>query len=369
VEKDKVSVLICDDSALMRNLIGRIIDAEEDLEVAGKAMNGNFALKKVNILKPDVIILDLEMPEMNGIDFLKERQRIGFDIPVVILSSHAQKGARITMEALSLGASDFIMKPSSTEGQDLGQLGKLLVQTVRAYGLQYKRSRGGGVSGVERRPVTREREHKQTEPAPITAVRRVTPTGKVEVVALGISTGGPNALRSMFPHLRSDFPVPMVVVQHMPAGFTKEFAKSLDRTCPLEVKEAEEGDILKAGRILIAPGDKQMEVEQKKLARVIVLSDEPPVNGHRPSVGVLFNSVARVFGGNALAVIMTGMGKDGAREIGEIYNRGGLTLGQDEESSIVYGMPKVAWENGFIHQVVSLTEMAETLNNFVGEYA
>ena len=194
----KVSVLICDDSALMRNLISRIIDAEEDLEIAGKAMNGVFAVKKLESLKPDVIILDLEMPEMDGIGFLKERQRLGYDMPVVILSSHAQKGAKITMEALSLGASDFLMKPSDTGGQDLDQLGKILVQTIRAYGLQYKRGKGGKMPAVSGRPATVERKERKSETATQAAARRVKPAGKIEVVALGISTGGPNALRSVF---------------------------------------------------------------------------------------------------------------------------------------------------------------------------
>lgn len=363
--QDKVSVLICDDSALMRNLISRILEAEDDLEIVGKAMNGSFALKKLESLKPDVMILDLEMPEMNGIEFLKERRRREFDVPVVILSSHAQKGAKITMEALSLGASDFIMKPTGTEGQSLEQLGKALVQTVRAYGLQYKREKGRGGTITAREPVVTEKKKPRAEPVETLAPRKVVATGKVEVVALGISTGGPNALREVFPRLKPDFKVPVVVVQHMPAGFTREFARSLNRVCALEVKEAEEGDLLKKGRILIAPGDKQLQVVQKKLARVVALSDDPPVNGHRPSVGVLFNSVARVYGGNVLAVIMTGMGKDGAREIGEIYKQGGMTFGQDEESSIVYGMPKVAREYGFIHRVVSLQDMADAINRYV----
>lgn len=366
MDNKKIAVLICDDSALVRNLISRIIEAEDDLEIAGKAMNGMFALKKIENLKPDVIILDLEMPEMNGIEFLKECRRLGYDIPVVILSSHAQKGAKITMEALSLGASDFIMKPTDTGGQDLEQLGKTLVQTVRAYGFQYRRGKGRGVPPAVQKPAVRERRTEWTGTAPTAAPRTIVPTGNVEIVAIGISTGGPNALRSVFPRLKADFPVPVVVVQHMPPGFTKEFAGSLDRVCTLEVKEAEAGDLLKPGRILIAPGDKQLEVEQRKLARVITLSDNPPVNGHRPSVGVLFNSVSRIYGGNVLAVIMTGMGKDGALEIGGIYNKGGMTIGQDEESSIVYGMPKVARENGFIHRVVSLDEMAGTINRIVG---
>jgi two-component system chemotaxis response regulator CheB len=189
----------------------------------------------------------------------------------------------------------------------------------------------------------------------------------VELAAIGISTGGPNALRQVFQHLAPDLPVPVVLVQHMPSGFTTEFAKSLDRICPLEVKEAADGDILKRGRVLLCPGDYHLTVEKRRLAAVVRLNQSEPVNGHRPSVDVLFSSVAKEYGGSCLAVIMTGMGKDGAREIGSIHAKGGITVGQDETSSIVYGMPKVAAEMGHLQHIVSLEEMAETINRLVKE--
>jgi two-component system chemotaxis response regulator CheB len=184
-------------------------------------------------------------------------------------------------------------------------------------------------------------------------------------VAIGVSTGGPNALREVFSGLQPDFGVPVVVVQHMPAGFTAEFAKSLDRICPLEVKEAEDGDLLRPGRILIAPGNRHLVVERKPLSGIVRLLDTPPVNGHRPSVDVLFESAARHYANGVLAVIMTGMGKDGARKIGEVYRQGGITLGQDEATSIVYGMPKAAYEFGFIRRQVPLGMMAETISRLV----
>jgi len=186
---------------------------------------------------------------------------------------------------------------------------------------------------------------------------------------IGISTGGPNALRQVFAALDADFPLPIVVVQHMPAGFTAEFARSLDKHCPLEVKEAEEGDLIKKGRILIAPGDWHIEVERKSLAAIAHLHQNDQLNGHRPSAGVLFKSVARQYGASALAVIMTGMGRDGSAEIGEIYRAGGLTLAQDEQSSVVFGMPKVAIEMGHAEKVVSLNDMASTLNKLAKDFS
>jgi len=399
VSDEKISVLIVDDSALMRNLIGRIVEHEPDFQVVGKAMNGAFALAKLEKLDPDVIILDLEMPEMNGIEFLRERQRRNIQIPVIILSSHAEQGAHITMEALSLGASDFILKPTGGNGSELQSVQKALVEMIRAYGGKYKKNRSKptqpsvipGVTsipsstGIQPPAQVRTQDfgtgQSRTSFAPSTLqtapkeegvskhpIPRKAP-GPIEIVAIGVSTGGPNALREVFPRLDPNFPVPIVVVQHMPPGFTEEFAKSLDRICALEVKEASEGDILRPGRILIAPGNRHIVVEKRPLAAIVHLLDTPPVNGHRPSADVLFESVARQYGNRALAVIMTGMGKDGATQIGAIYREGGITIGQDEESCIVYGMPRVAFENGFIQYQVSLSKMAETINKLVREYA
>ncbi len=377
-----ISVLIVDDSALMRNLIGRIIESDPTLSLAGKAMNGHFALQKIPKLNPDVIVLDLEMPEMNGLELLEELNKKGVDIPIIILSSIATKGARITMDALSLGASDFITKPS-TGSDDLKIVGTRLCETVRAYGNDYRRKKGKNVIHLKepehREPETSapERIVKRTDQSEM-AKKSVRFTGRAidygfekveplcnpgspEILAIGISTGGPNALRKVFSELKADFPLPIVVVQHMPAGFTAEFANSLNRICPLDVKEAQEGDLVKPGRILIAPGDRHIVLEKRALATIIHTQDTDAVNGHRPSVDVLFESLAKEFKNRSLAVIMTGMGKDGARQIGQVYKQGGMTVAQDESSSIVYGMPKVATENKYIHHVVSLEDMSTAL--------
>lgn len=361
---EAISVLVVDDSALMRNLISRMVDSTPGLRVADKAMNGVFALQKIPRVNPDVIVLDIEMPEMNGIDFLKERQRLGIDIPVIILSSVAKRGAQVTMEALSLGASDFITKPSGSVSSDIhtvaGELGRLLL----AYGSKYQKSKGKEPPKYHyeapERPISF-RDSMAAPATPKTPVEKPTPLrspGPVEIIAIGISTGGPNALREVFAKLDGSLKTPIVVVQHMPPGFTEEFAASLNRIGPLEVKEAKDGDLLKPGRILIAPGDYHVTVEKRSLSGLVHLNQAPAESGHRPSADVLFRSVAKEYGNRALGIIMTGMGKDGAREIGNIYKEGGSTIGQDEASCIVYGMPKVAWEMGHITEQVSLGDMA-----------
>lgn len=392
-----ISVVVCDDSALMRNLVGKMVENADGLELAGKAMNGRFLLQKIPRLQPDVIVLDLEMPDMNGIEFLKERKSQGIDIPVIILSSIARRGAQVTMDALSLGASDFITKPSGSISEDIHLVEKQLVEMLKAYGRKYRRrtgprqtepdGRGGSRPSVPAAPTdvgapsappAAHRAGTATTAAapPKTTKVKIEPAvspvsraeaGPIEIIALGISTGGPNALRRVFADISADLPVPMVVVQHMPAGFTTEFAKSLDRICPLEVKEASDGDILKAGRILICPGDYHILVEKRRLAGVVRLSQGDLVNGHRPSADVLFASIAKQYGGGSMGVIMTGMGRDGAREIGAIHSKGGLTVGQDEESCIVYGMPKVAGEMGHLQYIIGLDEMAATINRLAHE--
>ena len=389
MRESNISVVVCDDSALMRNLVGKMVENAEGLELAGKAINGAFLLQKIPRLQPDVIVLDLEMPEMNGIEFLKERKRRHIDIPVIILSSIARRGAKVTMEALALGASDFITKPSGSISEDIHLVERQLVTMLKAYGGKYRTRLRRRVSGESRPeggmvpPTPEAAIRAPIRPAPSGVVSVVEPplvevstveapvsrqeAGAIELLAIGISTGGPNALRKMFALIDADFPVPIVVVQHMPAGFTLEFAKSLDRICPLEVKEASDGDVLKTGRVLICPGNYHITVEKRRLAGVIRLNQKDPVNGHRPSVDVLFASVAREYGGQSMGVIMTGMGKDGASEIGSIHKKGGITIAQDQESSIVYGMPKVAAELGHIQHIVPLHEMAETINRLVRE--
>jgi two-component system chemotaxis response regulator CheB len=351
-----------------------MVEATPGLKVAEKAMNGVFALQKIPRVNPDIIVLDLEMPEMNGIEFLKERKKQGLTIPVIILSSIARRGAEITMEALSLGASDFIQKPSGSVSEDIHTVKDTLVSMLLGYGGQYRRSQGKKApsldSAQKAEAVPSLSEARKIAAALGTtlpaagAVKAPTPVrkpGNTEIIAIGISTGGPDALRVVFSKLDADLKQPILVVQHMPVGFTAEFAKSLDRICPLDVKEAEEGDLIQSGRILIAPGNKHLEVERKAINSIVHLSDAPLVSGHRPSADVLFASVAMAYTNHVLGVIMTGMGKDGAQQLGTIYKEGGLTLGQDEATAVVYGMPRVAFELGHVMEQVSLEKMASRI--------
>ena len=397
---DDIKVLVVDDSAFMRNIISKIIEATPGLLAVGKAMNGKFALEKIPLVNPDIIVLDIEMPEMNGIEFLKERKRLNIDIPVIVLSSIAQEGASVTMQCLALGASDFLTKPSIGTS-DLGDLAKNLSELLLSYGGQYKRlkslqinrnfekaklesrfstetssSLSSGLSTSSSSTIstdTNKTESKfpfgfsRDEKKEIPEIRPYREPGKIEVIAIGISTGGPNALREVFAKIDPNLAQPILVVQHMPAGFTAEFANSLNQICPLEVKEAKDGDLVKPGRILIAPGSMHMLVEQRSLATIVRLSDAPLCNGHRPSVDILFESVAKCFQNRALGVIMTGMGKDGAAQLAEMRRQGAWTLGQDEESSIVYGMPKVAYEYGGVQRQVPLSEMADAISKLARE--
>jgi len=399
---EDISVAICDDSALMRNLISRAIDGTEGLTVVGKAMNGQFLVDKLPTMKPDVIVLDIEMPVMTGIEFLRWRKQNRVDIPVIILSSIAEKGAAVTIEALELGAADFITKPNGSVSADISSVQDRLIELISSYGGSYARRHGKIVRGSDfftnlttDRSVTRkltqamgedkakeflaEKEkttstlsssffqQKPKEPATIEALRK---PGRIEVIAIGISTGGPNALRDVFkmidPHLKQ----PVLVVQHMPAGFTKEFANSLNKICALNVREAEDNIPIESGNVYIAPGNYHILVEQTPLGKKMLrLSQEPQRNGHRPSADVLFESVAKIYQNHALGVIMTGMGRDGAVQLAEMRKQGAWTLGQDEDSSIVYGMPRVGWELGGVQKQVPLEKMADEISKLARENA
>lgn len=372
---DPISVLVVDDSALMRNLIRRMLESDEEIEVVDVAMNGKFALRKTASLHPDVIVLDLEMPELDGIGFLEKRRENGWSVPVIILSAMAKKGAAVTMKALSLGASDFITKPSGATPDKNKETASQLIGMVKGFGGTYRKAKVRK-SGDKNKF---ESQKGSSVKAPAVPKRKYTPISddwpKIspkkgpappEIIVIGISTGGPNALRKVFSEISPNLTVPIVVVQHMPPGFTAEFANSLNKICPLEVKEAAEGDIAKPGRILIAPGDRHVKIEKRRLAAMVHLEDGENVNGHKPSAGVLFSSVAKQYGNAALAIIMTGMGKDGSREIGSIYAEGSITLAQNEESSVVYGMPRVAIEHDYISQIVALEDIAGAINEIAG---
>lgn len=338
---DPVRVLVVDDSALMRKLIPQILATDSSIEVVGTAMDGRFALKKIEELKPQVITLDLEMPSLNGIDTIKEIMR-RWKLPVIVVSSHSTAGASITLKALGLGAFDFVAKPQDVSAR-MPEIAAELINKIKA---------AAQSKGVRLKPVPEGMARKP---------RSTVPAAPTRIVAIGVSTGGPNALQYLFSQLPAEFPGSVLVVQHMPDGFTEMFAKRLDETCALRVKEARSGDLLLAGRVLICPGNRHLKVKRLPLGNVAVLAEEQRVNGHRPSVDVLFRSVAEEFGPQSIAVLMTGMGEDGASGMGAIRAAGGITIAQSEESCVVYGMPKAAIERGYVSRVVDLEALPNTL--------
>jgi len=342
----KVRVLVVDDSALMRKLIPQMLASDESIEVVGTAMDGTFCLKKIEELKPNVVTLDLEMPGMNGIDTLKEIMRRQ-PVPVIVFSSHSIEGATVTMKALGLGAFDFVTKPKDASAHMVETSRELIAKVKAASECKLKpRMLSGKPPAPEKLPAS-----------------NASPT---KVVAIGVSTGGPQALEYVLTQLPADFPGAVTIVQHMPDGFTDMFARRLDEVCPMRVKEAQSGDLLQAGRVLICPGSRHMKVKRLPLGDIAVLSDEPRVNGHRPSADVLLRSVADEFKANAVGVLMTGMGDDGAEGLGAIKKEGGMTVAQNEESCVVYGMPKAAIERGYAIRVVGLDVMAATIQAMVG---
>jgi two-component system, chemotaxis family, protein-glutamate methylesterase/glutaminase len=338
-----VRVLVVDDSALMRKLIPQILEADASIQVVGTAMDGNFGLKKIDDLKPQVITLDLEMPGMSGLEMLKEIMR-RHRLPVIVVSSHSTQGASVTLQALSLGAFDFVAKPQDVWAR-MPQIAQELIAKIKAAA----QSRGVRFARVPEPQPPIEKPSLDSKKLP------------AKVVAIGISTGGPQTLQYVLSQLPADFPGSIVVVQHMPEGFTEMFARRLDEVCSIGVKEAQSGDLLLAGRVLICPGNRHLKVKRLPLGDVAVLSDDPRVGGHRPSVDVLFKNLAEEFGPNGVAVLMTGMGDDGAQGMGAVKAAGGMTIAQSEESCVVFGMPKAAIERGYAVRVVGLDALTNTL--------
>jgi two-component system, chemotaxis family, protein-glutamate methylesterase/glutaminase len=343
--KDRVRVLVVDDSALMRKLIPIILERDPDIEVVGTAMDGAFALRKIAELHPDVVTLDLEMPRMDGIETLRMIMRSA-PLPVIVFSTHSKEGAYSTFKALALGAIDFVAKPRDAAAGNLNPVAYQLIEKIKVA------KRAGGPKTLPKPAV--EPAHLQKKGS-----RIALPPSRI--IAIGISTGGPNALQYVLAQIPADIPATFVVVQHMPEGFTEMFARRLDECCALDVQEAKSGDLLIAGRVLICPGNRHVMVRRMPRGEMAILSDSPPINGHRPSADVLFHSVAQEFGLTAVGIIMTGMGEDGAEGIGAIKAAGGMTIAQSEETCVVAGMPRAAIVKGYVNKVISLDGLAAYL--------
>lgn len=348
--KERIRVLVVDDSALMRKLIPLILERDPEVEVVGTAMDGAFALRKIAELKPDVVTLDLEMPRMDGTETLRMIMR-GAPLPVIVFSTHSKEGAYATFKALALGAIDFVPKPKDAAGGHLETVANELIEKIKVA------RRASGSRSIPRAEVELPRF---TKKRPRTAL----PPNRI--IAIGISTGGPNALQYMLSQIPPDFPASFVVIQHMPEGFTEMFARRLDECCGLEVREAKSGDLLIAGRVLICPGNRHMMVRRMPRGEMVILSDGPPINGHRPSVDVLFHSVAQDFGLTAVGVLMTGMGEDGAEGLGAIRSAGGITIAQSEETCVVPGMPRAAISKGYASKIIPLDGLGQFLITHYG---
>jgi two-component system chemotaxis response regulator CheB len=347
---DRIKVLVVDDSALMRKLIPTILARDAAIEVVGTAMDGAFALKKIEELRPDVVTLDLEMPRMDGMETLRLIMKSA-PVPVILFSTHSKEGAYSTFKALALGAVDFVAKPQDAAVGHLDTIADQLIEKIK----------------VAKRAV-RHRLPTNVVPEPSHGQKKkgglAVPPNRI--IAIGISTGGPNALQFLLSQLPADFPSSILIVQHMPEGFTEMFARRLDECCALDVQEARSGDLLLAGRVLLCPGNRHMIVRRMPRGDIAVLNDGPPVNGHRPSVDVLFNSVAQEFSLISVGVLMTGMGDDGAAGLGAIKAAGGMTIAQSEESCVVSGMPRAAIMRGYASRIVPLDSLAAYLTSQYG---
>jgi two-component system chemotaxis response regulator CheB len=336
---DKIRVLVVDDSSFMRRMVTEIIQSSRKFCVIDTATNGKEALEKIAALKPDVITMDIEMPVMNGLEALEQIMK-RFPTPVVMLSSHTTHGAKETLRSLELGAVDFVCKPSGSVSLDIEAVKLLLRAKLRIAAS----ARVFRQDATPKPPVIKK--------APL---RQEPQASSKWVVAIASSTGGPRALETIIPQLPAALPASVLVVQHMPHGFTAAMAERLNSLSAVEVKEAADGDDIIDGRVLIAPGGKHLLVRSGSR---VSTTDDPPIMGVRPAADILMLSAAKIFGASALGVILTGMGRDGADGIAAIHQAGGVTIAEDESTCVVYGMPRAAVEQGGVDKSLPLDRIA-----------
>jgi two-component system chemotaxis response regulator CheB len=349
----KIRVLVVDDSALVRSLLAGIINRQPDMECVGAANDPLVAREMIRELSPDVITLDIEMPKMDGIDFLGRLMRLR-PTPVVMISTLTERGAEVTMKALELGAVDFVAKPRIGVADGLNELSSQIVEKVRI----------AASAQIKRALPPSERTHAPSADGS-TSKPLASLTGRVsteKMVFIGASTGGTEAIKDVLTPLPADFPA-IVITQHMPPGFTTSFAARLNGLCRISVQEAVNGERLLPGHAYIAPGGKQFRVDRSGANYVAVVEEGELVNRHRPSVEVLFRSGAKVVGRNAYAIMLTGMGNDGAKAMKEMKDAGSYNLVQDEASCVVFGMPREAIAHGAADEVLPLKDIAAALIN------
>ncbi|MBN1931626.1 MAG: chemotaxis response regulator protein-glutamate methylesterase [Desulfobacterales bacterium] len=370
VQDAKLRVLVVDDTVIYRKILSEILTDMPGVEVVGTACNGRLALSKMISVKVDLVTIDIDMPEMNGLEFLKCMKTQWPEIGAVMVSSLTRKGGEMTMKALELGAFDFIAKPQqATPEENRIFLKNSFVTLLKAFARQ--REVKLLLKGTSIHANFRKFDDKQSNPTEsaygIEKVRRPRRM-RSEIVGIGISTGGPKALTRMLPRLPSTLNVPIVIVQHMPPVFTQTLAKYLNERCSLEVKEAVDGQKLLPNMVLIAPGGKQMKIEsEKKNNRIVRIMDDPPENNCKPSVDYLFRSIAHYYPGRATGVIMTGMGSDGVAGLKLMKRTGCRIIAQDKASSVVYGMPCEAVQAGIVDIVSPLDLIAKEILRTVND--
>ena len=342
---NRVRVLIVDDSAVVRRMLTDILSAEPDLEVVGSAPNAAIARSRFETVKPDVVTLDVELPDGSGLDLLSEFRKKAPLLPIVMFSSLTQRAAATTLDALARGASDYVTKPSQVGSREeaIEHVRSHLVAKVRALTSRRRLPAAAPTSSV--RPAAR--------PNPA--------GGRIDLIAIGSSTGGPNALADVFKALPGNLPCPVVIVQHMPPVFTKLLADRLSATCPIQVREAAQGEVLVPGKAYIAPGDFHMRLAKDGEKHRIVLDQSAPENSCRPAVDVLFKSIPPLFGARALGVILTGMGQDGLIGVQQMRAAGAQIVVQDEATSVVWGMPGAVARAGAADVIVPVTEVGDEI--------
>jgi two-component system chemotaxis response regulator CheB len=349
----KVRVLVVDDSVVIRRMLTEILSGDPAIDVVGTASNGRLAIARLTQLQPDVVVMDVEMPEMTGLEALPHIRKSHPRLPVIMFSTLTTRGGAATLDALALGATDYVAKPAN-----LGSV-QASIEAIRSQLLPKVKTFGGvpdPLHAPSRPPrssaLSRSRPQATAPPRPRVA------SARVDVVAIGVSTGGPKALAEVLPALPASMPVPVVVVQHMPPIFTKLLADRLDNSCAVHVREAQADDVLEAGTVYVAPGDFHMVVTGNAGVAKLALNQEPPENSCRPAVDVLFRSCTAVYGEHVLAAVLTGMGQDGFRGAEVVRDAGGHVLAQDEATSVVWGMPGFVARAGLADRVVPLDRVA-----------
>jgi two-component system chemotaxis response regulator CheB len=344
----KIRILIVDDAVVVRRLVADLLSGDPALEVAGTAANGRIALSRIDQLQPDLVLLDVEMPEMDGLQTLATLRKTHPALPVIMLSRFTSRGAATTLDALALGANDYVAMPDGVRNLEeaLRDLGDRLIPKIK----QFARPGRGSKAALEVEPPPTPRNRSLSDPG-------LRPRSPLEIVAVGASTGGPNALALLMAALPADFPVPVVMVQHMPPLFTRLLAERLTAQGTIPVSEAVPGELVRAGRAWLAPGDHHLELAQEGISITLRTHQGPAENSCRPSVDVLLRSVVEVYGAGALVVMLTGMGQDGLRGCERVRAAGGQILAQDEATSVVWGMPGVVARAGLADQVLPLDQL------------